>query len=157
MSDLYTDLEAAIIAVLRGAAGLDSVKTFESDVRECLFTGDKLSAGFRSDELPAVAVTAELEPAKRRPFTAGEVELTIPVSAIAVCRAQRPTDVRAQARTVQLAIESALDQARKSDSGLGANTIVTGEFASTIVVVQEKPHCFAIGETKFQVLKVIDL
>jgi hypothetical protein len=157
MSDLYTDLEAAIIALLRGAEGLAQVKTFEADVRECLFTGDKLSQGFRSEELPAIAVTAELEPAKRGPFTAGEVELTIPVSAIAVCRAQRPTDARAQARVLQLAIEKMLDQARRSDSGLGANTIVTGEFASTIVVVQEKPHCFAIAETKFQVLKVIDL
>jgi hypothetical protein len=157
MSDLYTDLEAAIIAILRGAAGLEEVKTFEADVRDCLFTGDKLSQGFRGDEMPAIAVTADLQPTKQGPLTAGEVELTVPVSLIAVCRAQRPGVARAKAREIQGAAEAALNLARKSDSGLEANTIVTGQFSSTIVLVQEKPHSFAIAETQFQVLKVVDL
>lgn len=157
MSNLYTELEAAIITMLRTAVGLESVKTFEAEVRECLFTGDKLSQGFRPGELPAIAVTAELQPTKQGPFTAGEVELTIPVSLIAVCRAQQPTAAREQARELQRAAEANLNLARRSDSGLGANAIVTGDFASTIVVVQDKPYSFAIAETQFSILKVVDL
>jgi hypothetical protein len=158
MSDVYSDLESAIAAMLQADAGLAAaVKTFEADVRECLFSGDKLAQGFRPDELPAVNVSAEIRPATRGPFTAGEMELTIPVSVIVIAKAQKKKAARAKLRELQVAIEAVLDQARRSASGLGANAIVTGDITSTIVIVEEKPHHFAIGESQFAVLKIVPL
>ncbi len=158
MNEIYTELESNLVAMLRADAGLaTSIKTCEADIRECLFSGDALSQGFRPDELPAVNVSADIRPAKRGPFTAGEIELEIPITVLVVCRAQRKKAARAKARELQLAIETALDQARRSANGLGPNAIVTGEFTSTIVVVDNKPYHFAIGETQFSVLKIVPL
>ncbi len=157
MSDVYTELETNLAAMFRAAAGLATVRTIEADIRECLFSGDKLTHGFRPEEMPAINISAELKPATRGAFTAGEVQLTIPVSVLVVCRAQRKKQAREQARELQLAIEGVLDQARRSANGLGANAIVTGEISSSIVIVEDKPYHFAIGETQLNVLKVVDL
>jgi hypothetical protein len=157
MSDFYSELEANLVKMLKASAALDSIKTFEADVRECLFSGDKLTQGFRPDELPAVNVTAELSPAKQSPFTVSEVLWTVPVSIIAIARGQRKKDARAKVREIQVAIENVVNAARKSDNGLGGNAIVSGDISSTVVIVQEKPYHFAIGETQFQILKVVQL
>lgn len=154
---LYTELETNLAAMLQAAEALAGVKTVEADIRECLFSGDKLTQGFRPGELPAINISAELKPAARGPFTAGESQLTIPVSILVVCRAQKKQAAREQARVLQAAVEAVLDQARRSANGMGANAIVTGDITSSIVVVEDKPHSFAIGETQFNVLKIVDL
>lgn len=157
MSDCCTEVETALVAMLREANSLRQVKTVEATIRECLFTGNKLIQGFQGEELPALNVSSELKPYTRGPFTAGEIELTIPVSVMAIVRAPSAADARARVREMQAAIEAVLDKARRSDSGLGANTIITGDVQSSLVLIEEKPHHYAIGETQCQVLKVVPL
>jgi hypothetical protein len=157
LSDIYTELETNLVAMLAAAPGLEGVKTIEADVRECLFSEAALTGGFGANELPAIQVSAEIRPSKRHSFTASEMELEIPITVVVVTRAQRKKAARESAREMQLAVEKALDQARRSANPLGMNAIVTGEITSTIVVVENKPHRYAIGETQAEVLKIVDL
>jgi uncharacterized lipoprotein YajG len=157
MSDLYTELEGALAAMLRGCAGMASVKIIETSVRECLFSGDKLSKGFRAGELPAINVTAQLKPSKSRPFSAGEKEYEIPVSIVIVTRAQTPKEALAKVYALQNAAEGVLDQARKSGNPLGTNVFVVGDVTGDAAPVLDPPAAFAVCTLEATVLKVVEL
>jgi hypothetical protein len=157
MTDVCTELEANLVAMLRAADALRQVRTIEAEIRTALFTGAGLTKGFAEQELPAIGVSAEIEPAKRGPYGAGEVQVQIPLSIFAVARAQRKTEARARVREMQAEIEHLLDGGRRSANGLGENAIVLGDITSTVVIVEDRPYHFAIGETQCQVLKVVQL
>lgn len=153
-----SQLEEGILALLRAAPGLQLVRTFEPEVRECLFSGDKLIDGFRAEELPAVNVTAQLQSLNSIPFTASEIGYEIPITVVSIVRAQKKDEARQTAAALSEEVQRVLNAARKSDSGLGANTLVIGTVAAeAVVLIEQKPHHFALCEVKAMVLKVVEL
>jgi hypothetical protein len=154
---ICSDIEAALLDLLRAGNNLASVKTFEADIRECLFSGDKLIQGFRPEELPAVNVTAQLKPASSEPFSSGEAKHTVPVTIVVITKATRKKDARSAALQYQESIVTVLDAARRSDGRIGRNTLVTGELESSSVVIEEKPFHFAIATVEGTVLKVVEI
>ena len=157
MSDVRSTLELSLVTLLKAASGLASVKTVEASIRDCLFTGEKLSAGFRPEELPAIAVSAQLKPTTKSMFTASERQYAIPVSLTVVTRAQRSKDALATAAELTDLIDQILDQARKSGNALGGNTLVIGDVTSSATSIDERPYSFAISTTEFSVLKVVPI
>jgi hypothetical protein len=157
LSDLRTDLELAVIEALKAAESLARVKTFENSIRDCLFSGEKLTQGFRPEELPAIAVSAQLKPTKTSMFSAAEKQHEIPVSLTIVTRAQRGRDALAKAAELQGGVDSILDQFRRSGNPLGANALLSGDVASSATTIVEKPYSFAINTTEFTILKVVEL
>lgn len=157
MSDVRTDLEFALIEALKGADGLSTVKTWENSIRDCLFTGEAFTQGFRAEELPAIAVSCQLKPSKRSLFTPGERQYEIPVSITILTRAARSKDAIAAAAQIQDAMDPALDGLRRSGNALGRNTIIQGEISSSATSIDEKPAAFAISTTEFTVLKVVPI
>ena len=153
--DIRTALELAILSVLRDAAGLAGVKTFENSVRDCLFTGENLTQGFRPEELPAIAVSAQLKPTVKAQFSVSETGWTIPVSLTIVTKAQRGKLAAAAAAGLQDAVDVVLGAFRKSGNGLGTNTLLMGDVSSSATVIDEKPYSFGISTTDFSILKVV--
>ena len=136
---IFSDLEDGLVAMLKGSPGLEGVKTFETSVRECLFSGDKLTQGFRTDELPAINVSAQLKPSRSNPFSAGEKQYEIPLTVAIVTRATKGKLALQAVYELQTAVEGILDQARRSGNALGANVLVTGEVTSSATTIFEKP------------------
>lgn len=157
MSDVRTDLEEALAELVSNTAGLAGLKTVETSVRDCLFTGDKLTQGFRGEELPACAITAQLKPSRFTPFSLGEVGHEIPVSVTIVTRAQRAKQALRDAAALQGALLGLVNAARKSGNALGANTFVVGEISASATTIDEKPYSFAISTAEFNVLKVVEV
>jgi hypothetical protein len=157
MSDRRTEVELSLVEMLKTAAGLETVKTFENSIRECLFTGEKLTLGFRTEELPAIAVSAQLKPTKSSMFSAGERQYEVPVSLTIITRAQRPKEALAKAADLQDAADRVLAAARKSGNSLGDNTLVIGDVTSSATTIDERPYSFAISTTEFTILKVVEL
>lgn len=157
MSDLYQEIESAVLAMLQASPSLSGVRTFEADIREALFAGDKLSRGFRPEELPAINITAMSEPVQSEPFTAGELRYTVPVSVVIVTRGQDNGTVRAAVRALSFEVEKLLHQARRSDNPLGQGAMVAGPVESSVAVIQDAPLHFGIAEVKAQVVKVVEL
>jgi len=157
MSDVYTDTEHAVLAILQSAHGLDGVKTFEDEIRECLFSGDKLIQGFRPEELPAIAVTCMLAPCKSAPMTAGEIRYFVPVTVLVIVRSNDAAAARGRATDLMRQVETLLHQARRSNAGLGANAFVTGDLVSSVIVAPENPFYFAVGTVSAEITKVVDL
>jgi hypothetical protein len=157
MSDRRTEVELSLVEMLKTAAGLETVKTFENSIRECLFTGEKLTLGFRTEELPAIAVSAQLKPTKSSMFSAGERQHEVPVSLTIITRAQRKKEALAKAADLQDAVDRVLAAARKSGNSLGDNTLVIGDVTSSATAIDERPYSFAISTTEFTILKVVEL
>ena len=156
MSWSATQLENDILRILRMADGVDGVRTWESELREVFFTGEQLSKGFRSEELPAVNVTTAVDATRSTQFTAGEIQFVIPVQIIAVTRSPRKDEARSSVLTLLRALERPLNAARRTD-GLGPNTFVIGDLLCTHDVVQDKPHHFGVGNITITVQKVEEL
>ncbi|GMU21152.1 MAG: hypothetical protein AMXMBFR13_12450 [Phycisphaerae bacterium] len=157
MIDFYAQIESGLLAILQDAPGLTGVRVWETEVREVLFTGEALSKGFRGEELPAVMITAALDPSRSSPFTTGQIQYKIPAQVLIVTRAQKGRDARAEALGLARAAEAAIHGARRSDELLGPNTFVTGEVVSSFVVVEQKPLCFAVASIAVEVTKVVEL
>jgi hypothetical protein len=157
MSDRRTEVELSLVEMLKTAAGLETVKTFENSIRECLFTGEKLTLGFRTEELPAIAVSAQLKPTKSSMFSPGERLYEVPVSLTIITRAQRKKEALAKAADLQDAVDRVLAAARKSGNSLGDNTLVIGDVTSSATTIDERPYSFAINATDFTIVKVVEL
>lgn len=157
MSDFYAEIESGLLAILRQSPGLERVRVWETEVRETLFTGESFSKGFRAEEMPAVMITAALDPARSSPFTTGQIQYRIPAQVLIVTRAPRPRAARAEALLLARAAEAAIHGARRSDGRLGPNTFITGELVSSFVVVDQKPLCFAVASIAAEVTKVVEL
>jgi hypothetical protein len=154
---IQSDLEAALLALLKAEDGLSSVRTFEADIRDCLFTGEKLTQGFRSTELPAVNLSATLDPTQRSPFTASETQHEIPVSIVVITKALNRKDAQLAAKGLQEAIEDVLDRLRRSSNTIGNNTLLFGNVTSSVTTLQDDPHCFAVGTTAAKITKITPL
>jgi hypothetical protein len=140
--------------MLQAAPSLSGVRTFEADVRDALFAGDKLSRGFRPEELPAINVTAMSDPVQSEPFTAGELRYLVPVSVVIVTRGQDKGSVRAAVRALSFEVEKLLHQARRSDNSIGPGAMVAGAVESSAAVIQDAPLHFGIGEVKAQIVEL---
>lgn len=155
MTVSYSAIEIAVLDLLKNTPELAGVKTFERTVRECLFSGEKLTQGFRSEELPAINVTSELEPGRSEPFTTGEIKYTIPVSVLIITKHLNKAQARRDLQVLIQVVEKVLNAARKTD-GLGLNTLVMGEIVSSVVVAEENPHHFAVGNVTASVIQVVE-
>lgn len=142
------------MTLLGEEAGLSSVKTFEADIRDCLFTGEKLTQGFRPGELPAVNLSATLDPTQRSQFTAAETQHEIPVSIVVITKAQNRKDAQLAAKGLQEAVENVLDRLRRSSNAIGNNTLLFGNVTSSVTTLQDNPHCFAVGTTAAKITKI---
>jgi hypothetical protein len=157
VSDYCAEVEDRLVEMLASAGTLNQVRTIETSVRECLFSGDKLTQGFRADELPAIAVSAQLKPARKAPWTSGEREIDIPLSIVVITKARTRRDALRQAGELRDAVDVVLDQARRSGNPLGDNTVLMGEVVTSATTIEEKPHVFAISTTECQIFKVVSL
>ena len=157
MSDLFTTIEDALLAMLQAAPGLVGIQTWETTIRECLFAGDKLTRGFSPGELPAINVTAQLKPSRSRPCTAGEKEYEVPVNIVIVTRAGTAKDALRDVYELKDAVESVLDQARRSGNALGANTIVSGDVTADAAAVKDTAQVFAVCTVETTVKMVVEL
>lgn len=157
MSDIRTDVEMAFLKIFRDSEFLKKVPTIENTLRECLFSGDKFTAGFRGEELPAIAVSCQLQPMVDGVFTPGEKIFRIPVSITIVTRAGTKTAAAAAASELQDAVGYEVGQLRRSGNSLGVNTVVFGDVTCSATTVEEKPFHYAMSTTEFTVSKVVEL
>lgn len=153
----YSDLEQSILASLKADPALSGVATFSNELRECLFTGEKLTQGFRPEELPAIRVTAQEKPSTSAPFSVGEIAYTIPVTVIVITRGGTKQEAHERALGLQEPLLANLQSMRKSDNGLGLNTFLIGDTSATSLVIEEKPVHFALAQVEAQFLKVVQL
>ncbi|HZL56930.1 MAG TPA: hypothetical protein VFC21_07605 [Bryobacteraceae bacterium] len=154
---IQSDLEDALIALLKAEPGLASVKTVEAEIRDCLFSGEKLTQGFRDTELPAINLSATLDPTQRSQFTASEIQHEIPVSICCIARALKRKAAYNAVKEIQEAIENVLDRLRKSSNAIGNNTLLFGNVTSSVTTIQDNPHCFAVGTTAAKITKITTL
>lgn len=157
MSDIYIEIEQAVLEMLRQAPGLAGVRTFEAGIREALFSGEAPARGFNPAELPAINVSAVAEPCESEPFSAGEIRYQVPVTVIIVTRNPAKGSARSSARAIQWEVEKLVHQARRSSNTLGANAVVTGLVRSSLVVIQDQPAHFGLAQVDFTVTKVVAL
>lgn len=154
--NFFTEVEQAILALLQTADCAGEIRTWEAELREVLFTGEQLSKGFSVRELPAVMVTTSQDPTRSAPFTTGEIRYQIPVQILIVVSATKREAARDEVLRLIRSMEAMLHQARRSD-GLGINTFIGDELLSSHVVVQDRPHHFAVGNITATVWKVVEL
>jgi hypothetical protein len=154
---IQSDIEQALLKLLKAEPRLREVKTFEADIRDCLFTGEKLTLGFRIGELPAVNLSATLDPTQRSQFTVTEIQHEIPVSIVVITAAQKRKAAFDAAKELQEGVECVLDRLRKSANGIGHNTLLFGNVTSSVTTIQESPHCFAMGTTSAKITKITPL
>lgn len=157
MSDIYSEVEQAVLEMLRDAPNLAGVKTFEADIREALFSGELPARGFNPGELPAINVSAMAEPCESEPFTAAEIRYQVPVTVLIVTRHQEKGAARSAARAIQWEVEKLIHGARRSANPLGPSSIVTGPVRSSLAVVQDRPAHFGLAQVDFTVTKVVQL
>ncbi len=154
---IQTDIETALLAALRKCPALQKVQTFEADIRDCLFTGEKLTQGFRAGELPALNLSATLDPTPSRPFTLAEIQHEVPVSICCITKGQNRKEAYNSAKALQEAVEGVLNTLRRSGNSLGSNALVMGDVSSSVTTMQDNPHCFAVGTTAVKILKITPL
>ncbi len=152
----YASIEISMLELLKSSPQLNMVKTFERTVRECLFTGEKITSGFRPEELPAINITCELEPTNSTPFTTGEIRYQIPLTVIVIVKHQQKVEARRQLLELMAIIEKIVNRARKTD-GLGLNTLVMGDVVSSVVIAEDHPHHFGVGNITASVTQVVEL
>lgn len=157
MNDFYSSIESGLLAILRETPGLESVRVWETEVREVLFTGEALSKGFRSEEMPALMITAVLDPSRSSQFTTGQIQYKVPVQVLIVARAHKTREARAVVVSLARAAEAAIHGARRTDERLGPNAFVSGEVVSSFVLVEQKPLSYAIASIAVEVIKVVNL
>ena len=149
-----TPIELAVLALLKGQ--LRECKTFECGLRQALFTGDKLSKGFRVEELPALQIEEGLNAERSRPMNIGEMRHLIPVRiALVVTSIADLNECRATGLALQRRAHEALSKARRSGV-LGSGLWVTGDIEATSNVVQEE-RFFCVPELKVEITKVVDI
>lgn len=152
---IQSDLEAALLTLLKASPALAGVKTFEAEVRDCLFADEaRLIQGFEPASLPAINLSGQLDPTIRSPFTAGETQHDVPFSIIVVTKAQNRGAARRAAKALQEGVEDLLDSLRRSGNVLGQNALVMGDVTSSITTIQHSPHCYATGTTAVKIKKI---
>jgi hypothetical protein len=153
---IQKDIETKLLAALKAASALRSIRTFEAEIRDCLFTESKLTQGFHAEELPALNLSASIDPTKRSPFTYTEAQHDIPVSIVVITKALKRRSAFDSLKDYQEAVEAVLEQFRKSGNSLGANTFLFGGISSSAITIQDNPNSFAVGTTGCTITKITD-
>ncbi len=151
---IQSGLETALLAALKESPGLNTVKLFEDDIRDCLFTREKVTQGFRDSEMPALNLSASLDPTSSTQFTMTETQHDVPVSIVVITKALKRKTSYDAAKTYQEEVERVLNGFRRSGNTLGHNALVMGEISSAIITIQDNPHCFALGTTTCKITKI---
>ncbi|HVW07303.1 MAG TPA: hypothetical protein VHC90_01905 [Bryobacteraceae bacterium] len=151
---IQKDLETKLLAALKQAPRLAAIKTWEADIRDCLFTESKLTQGFNAEELPALNLSASIDPTKRTPFTYTEAQHDIPVSIVVITKAVKRKEAFDGAKDLQEAVECVLELFRRSGNSLGQNTFLFGEISSSAITIQQDPYSFAVGTTGCTITKI---
>lgn len=157
MTDLYDDVEKRVLALLKAWDGLRTVRTFEAEVRESLYSADQPVKSFQPTELPAIQVTAVNNPTESEPFSAGEMKYSVPVTVFVIVRGTVKDQVRRDLRALQFEVEKCLNRARRSTDELGVNAVVMGRLQSTVAVAQDSMFYFGLGQVEATVVKVVEL
>jgi hypothetical protein len=151
---IQRDLEITLLAAFKGAAALSTIVTFEDDIRDCLFSNEKLTQGFRDTEMPALNLSASIDPTMSSEFTMTETEHEVPVSIVILTKALKRKPAFEQAKAYQETIERVLNGFRKYGTPLGFNARVKGDLSSSLITIQDNPHCFAVGTTACKISKI---
>jgi hypothetical protein len=151
---IQSELEAALLAAFKATPGLRTIVTFEDDIRDVLFTNEKLSSGFRSTEMPALNLSASLDPTTSSQFTMTETQHDVPVSICIITKATKRKTAWEAAKVYQEAIECTLNGFRKMGTSLGFNAAVMGDITSSLITVKDEPHSFAVGTTACKITKI---
>jgi hypothetical protein len=130
-------------------------KTFECGFRQCLFVGDKLAKGFRTEELPALQIEEGLTPERSRPMNLGEMRHLVPVSVMVVISSLDAAELRTKMLALQRKAHETLSSGRRSGM-LGSNMWVTGDLVASNSVVQEE-RFFGLATIQVEVTKVVSL
>lgn len=138
------EIEEALLPLLRAIPGL---LTVEATIRECLFGQDKFATGFRATELPALNFSATVDPVKTSQFTTTQKQRDVPITICVVTRHQKRKTAEQTARDFQNQVEAVLDTLRRTGNALGPNRLILGDYSSSMISFEEKPHCFATGTT----------
>lgn len=154
MSDIYSDFEQAVVTVLQAQDDLASVKTWETEPREVLFTAEAFSKGFRPDELPAVICSTLLDFERSSQWTSGEIAYAVPLQIFVLTRAANKADARAACLPLQRAIVRALHQLRRTNGALGFNCWITGDVQSSFSLTTQAPYCYAVGNVAATITNV---
>lgn len=154
--NFYDDIESAVMEVLQAADCAGSIRTWEDELREVMFTGGQLSKGFTIGELPAVMVTLSQDPVKSYPSTSGEITYDIPIQVLVVTCGVRREAARADLAAMLRSFERSLHQARRSD-GLGYNAFIHDDLLSSFVLIHDRPQHFAVGNITAIARKVVEL
>jgi hypothetical protein len=148
-----TPVELAVLALLQGR--LREFKTFECGYRQCLFVGDKLSKGFRVEELPALQIEEGLTPERSRPMNLGEIRHLVPVSVMLVMTSLDLGDLRQSMLALQRRAHETLNRGRKSGV-LGTGLWVTGDMVASNSIVQEE-RFFGLATIQVEITKVVEI
>jgi hypothetical protein len=157
MSDLLSGLEQSIVDALKASKSLGMVKTYETSFRECLYTGSKLTLGFRPEEMPVIAVSCREKPMESDIDTPAQEIHQIPVTVTIVTRAQNAKQADAAASEIWDALRYELGQFCRSGNALGSNTVVMGKVTSSATPIDEKPLAFVMRAAEFTITKITQL
>lgn len=157
MTDFYTQIEDAIVAVLQASPDLTAIRTWATEIPEGFYVGQPLAKMFRSEQLPAVMVTAVFEPTRSRPASHAEILYAIPAQVILVTKSPKKRDARAQAISLLRPMEAALHQLRYTSASLGSNTFLYGDLSSEISTVEAMPVSFGLASITAEIHKVVPL
>lgn len=154
---MYSDLESAFVAMLLADDAITGmVKTVEADLRDCLFSGTAYSQGFRPQELPAINVSASLDPVKDSPFTTQEIQSLIPLTVVVVTGGRNKKEAHDSVVAIQREVARLLNQLRKSANALGMqNTLIFGEVTSSTNTFPDGKQWFGQSTTQAVVTKIL--
>src|SRR6185437_9621745 len=151
---IQSEIEAGLLAALKTAPGLSTIKTFEDDIRDCLFADTKQISGFNPSELPAINLSASLDPTASSQFTMTETQHDVPVSIVVIVKAQKRKPAFDAVKQYQEAIEGVLNGFRRSGNSLGVNALLMGDVSSSAITIQDQPFCWGTGTTGFKITKI---
>jgi hypothetical protein len=141
---IFSDLAVQLRDVLKQADGLSTMKTIETEIRECLFVGANIAQGFTPAELPAINFSLTIGTVKSEQFTAGEISDEIPLTIVVIDKATKGTAARDSVLDYSALIRAALQPLRRSGNVLGRNIFIKGPItAAPASIVHDKPYSFA--------------
>ena len=147
---IQSELETALLTALKATPGLSTIKVFEDDIRDCLFTAEKLTEGFRDTEMPALNLSASLDPTTSSQFTMTETQHDVPVSIAIVTKGLNRKAAWEEAKKYQEAIECILEGFRKIGTSLGFNAVIMGDITSSLISIKADTYGLRGGHDGLQ-------
>ncbi len=154
MSGQATPVEQAILGLLQPV--LKTCNTFEIGLRPVLFSGDKISKGFRPEEMPVCQIEEGVNPDRSRPFTTGEMRHFVSVTVMLVLSSLDEKEVRFQMLALQRQAHDTLNGGRRSGV-LGVDIWVTGDIVASLSMVQDNERFFGLAQLQVEITQVVQI